>query len=45
MSIGLLRWSTMILILIFCVLYLWIRASLIYINKCPTRCNTKQSIY
>jgi len=27
------------------ILCLWIRASLIYINKCPTRCNTKQSIY
>ena len=27
---------------IFC---LWFRASLIYINSCPTRCNTKQSIY
>jgi len=26
-------------------LCLWFRASLIYINKCPTRCNTKQSIY
>jgi len=26
-------------------LYLWFRASLIYINNCPTRCNTKQSIY
>ena len=24
---------------------LWFRASLIYINNCPTRCNTKQSIY
>jgi len=23
----------------------WFRASLIYINNCPTRCNTKQSIY
>jgi len=23
---------------------LWFRASLIYINNCPTRCNTKQSI-
>ena len=22
----------------------WFRASLIYINNCPTRCNTKQSI-
>ena len=30
------------LILILC---LWFRASLIYINNCPTRCNTKQSIY
>jgi len=26
-------------------IYLWFRASLIYINNCPTRCNTKQSIY
>jgi len=26
----------------FCV---WFRASSIYINNCPTRCNTKQSIY
>jgi len=26
-------------------LYLCFRASLIYINNCPTRCNTKQSIY
>ena len=27
------------------LLCLWFRASLIYINNCPTRCNTKQSIY
>jgi len=27
------------------ILRLWFRASLIYINNCPTRCNTKQSIY
>ena len=27
------------------MLCLWFRASLIYINNCPTRCNTKQSIY
>jgi len=26
------------------VLCLWFRASLIYINNCPTRCNTKQSL-
>jgi len=26
-------------------LCLWFRTSLIYINDCPTRCNTKQSIY
>ena len=26
-------------------LCLWSRASLIYINNCPMRCNTKQSIY
>ena len=26
-------------------LCLWFRASLIYINNCPTSCNTKQSIY
>ena len=26
------------------ILCLWFRASLIYINNCPTRCNTKQSI-
>ena len=26
-------------------LCLWFRASLIYINNCQTRCNTKQSIY
>ena len=26
-------------------LYLWFRAPLNYINNCPTRCNTKQSIY
>jgi len=26
-------------------LYLWFCASLIYINNCPTRCDTKQSIY
>jgi len=26
-------------------LCLWFRASLIYINNCPTRCNTKQAIY
>ena len=28
-----------------CILCLWFRASLIYINNYPTRCNTKQSIY
>ena len=27
------------------ILCLWFRTSLIYINNCPTRCNTKQSIY
>ena len=27
------------------ILYLWFRASLICINNCPTRCNTKQSTY
>jgi len=27
------------------ILCLWFRASLIYIDNCPTRCNTKQSIY
>jgi len=27
------------------ILCLWFRASLIYINNCPTRCNTKLSIY
>jgi len=27
------------------MLCLWFRASLIYINNCPTKCNTKQSIY
>ena len=27
------------------ILCLWFRASLIYINNCPTRCNTKQSPY
>jgi len=27
------------------ILFLWFRASLIYINNCPTRCNTKKSIY
>ena len=27
------------------ILFLWFRASLIYINNCPRRCNTKQSIY
>ena len=26
------------------ILYLWFGASLIYINNCPTRCSTKQSI-
>jgi len=26
-------------------LRLWFRTSLIYIKNCPTRCNTKQSIY
>ena len=26
-------------------LCLWFRPSLIYINNCPTRCNTKQSLY
>ena len=29
----------------FRILCLWLGASLIYINNCPTRCNTKQSIY
>jgi len=29
----------------FYILCLWFRASPIYINNCPTRCNTKQSIY
>ena len=28
-----------------CILCLWFRASLICINNCPTRCNTKQSVY
>ena len=27
------------------ILCLWFRASLIYISNCPTRCNTKQSVY
>ena len=27
------------------ILCLWFLASLIYINNCPTRCNTKQSVY
>jgi len=27
------------------ILCLWFRASLICVNSCPTRCNTKQSIY
>jgi len=27
------------------LLCLWFRASLIYINNCPTRCSTKQSFY
>jgi len=27
------------------ILCLWFRTSLIYINNCPTRCNTKQSVY
>ena len=27
------------------ILCLWFRATLIYINNCPTRCNTIQSIY
>ena len=27
------------------ILCLWFRAYLFYINNCPTRCNTKQSIY
>ena len=27
------------------ILCLWFRASLIYINNCLTRCNTKQSLY
>ena len=27
------------------ILCLWFRASLIYTNNCPTRCNKKQSIY
>jgi len=29
----------------FWILCLWFRASLIYVNNCPTRCNTNQSIY
>jgi len=28
-----------------CFLCLWFRASLIYINNCPIRCNAKQSFY
>ena len=28
-----------------CFSCLWFRASLFYINNCPTRCNSKQSIY
>jgi len=27
------------------MLCLWFRALLIYINNCPTRCNTKESFY
>jgi len=27
------------------ILCLWFRASLMYVNNCPTRCNTKQSVY
>jgi hypothetical protein len=27
------------------ILCLWFRASLFYINNCPTRCNTMQSTY
>jgi len=30
---------------IWCNICLWFHASLIYINNCPTRCNTKQPIY
>jgi len=30
---------------LFCLVCLWFRASLIYINNCPRRCNTNQSIY
>jgi len=30
---------------IMCFLCLWFRTSLIYINNCPARCNTKQSIF
>ena len=44
-SLGLLLWTTMIQILIFYDLCLWFRASLICINNCPMRCNTKRSIY
>ena len=33
------------IIIIIIILCLWFCASLIYINNCPTRCNTKQSIY
>ena len=29
----------------FLILCLWFSASLIYVNNCPTRCNTKQCIY
>ena len=32
-------------VLISRILCLWFCVSLIYINNCPTRCNTKQSIY
>jgi len=31
--------------LMYSILCLWFRASLIYVNNCPTRCNTKQSVY
>ena len=32
-------------VLISGILCLLFRAALVYINNCPTRCNTKQSIY
>jgi len=49
-AVNLAKWllmkvSAKLLQIIYSILCLWLRASLIYINNCPTRWNKKQSIY